>query len=50
VVIPGGGFIGAEFADEFVRDSDAEIHVVEMMPLATHPLRTSSPTANFTFC
>ena len=32
VVILGGGFIGAEFADELVRQSDTEVHVVEMMP------------------
>ena len=31
-VILGGGFIGAEFADELARNSDTEIHVVEMMP------------------
>ncbi|MDH4205650.1 MAG: FAD-dependent oxidoreductase [Desulfobacteraceae bacterium] len=46
MVILGGGFIGAEFADEFARDSDAESHVVEMMPIATHPLLISSPTAH----
>jgi NADH oxidase (H2O2-forming) len=32
VVILGGGFIGAEFADELKRNSDSEIHIVEMMP------------------
>jgi NADH oxidase (H2O2-forming) len=32
VVILGGGFIGAEFADELARNPDAEIHIVEMMP------------------
>jgi NADPH-dependent 2,4-dienoyl-CoA reductase/sulfur reductase-like enzyme len=31
-VILGGGFIGAEFADELARNSDAEVHIVEMMP------------------
>ncbi len=32
VVILGGGFIGAEFADELARNSDAEVHVIEMLP------------------
>ncbi len=32
VVILGGGFIGAEFADELARGSDAEIHIVEKLP------------------
>lgn len=32
IVILGGGFIGAEFADELARGSDAKVHVVEMMP------------------
>jgi len=32
VVIIGGGFIGAEFADELARDSGADIHIVEIMP------------------
>lgn len=32
VVILGGGFIGAEFADEIARGSDAEVHIVEMLP------------------
>ncbi len=32
VVILGGGFIGAEFADELARGSDTEVHIVEMMP------------------
>jgi NADPH-dependent 2,4-dienoyl-CoA reductase/sulfur reductase-like enzyme len=32
VVILGGGFIGAEFADELARDSDVEVHVIEMLP------------------
>ena len=32
VVILGGGFIGAEFADELARDTVAEVHIVEMMP------------------
>jgi len=31
-VILGGGFIGAEFADELARNSDTEVHIVEMMP------------------
>jgi len=31
-VILGGGFIGAEFADELARNSEAEVHIVEMMP------------------
>jgi len=32
VVILGGGFIGAEFADELVRGSNTEIHIVEKLP------------------
>lgn len=32
VVIIGGGFIGAEFADELARDTQPQIHIVEMMP------------------
>ena len=32
VVILGGGFIGAEFADELAQNSDCDIHIVEMMP------------------
>ena len=32
VVILGGGFIGAEFADELVKDPETEVHVIEMMP------------------
>jgi len=32
VVIIGGGFIGAEFADELSRDPDKEIHVIEILP------------------
>lgn len=32
VVILGGGFIGAEFADELSKSSGCEIHIVEMMP------------------
>jgi NADH oxidase (H2O2-forming) len=32
VVILGGGFIGAEFADELSRNSNVEVHLVEMMP------------------
>jgi NADH oxidase (H2O2-forming) len=31
-LILGGGFIGAEFADELARNSDCEVHIVEMMP------------------
>ncbi len=32
VVILGGGFIGAEFADELIRQPDTTVHVVEMQP------------------
>lgn len=32
VVILGGGFIGAEFADELARQPDCQVHIVEMMP------------------
>jgi pyruvate/2-oxoglutarate dehydrogenase complex dihydrolipoamide dehydrogenase (E3) component len=32
VVIVGGGFIGAEFADELCHGADTEIHIVEIMP------------------
>jgi len=32
VVILGGGFMGAEFADELARQSDCQVHIVEMMP------------------
>lgn len=32
VVILGGGFIGAEFADELARDSGREVQIVEMLP------------------
>jgi NADPH-dependent 2,4-dienoyl-CoA reductase/sulfur reductase-like enzyme len=32
VAIIGGGFIGAEFADELSKNTDVEIHLVEMMP------------------
>jgi NADPH-dependent 2,4-dienoyl-CoA reductase/sulfur reductase-like enzyme len=32
VAIIGGGFIGAEFADELCKNSDVEIHLIEMMP------------------
>ena len=32
VVILGGGFIGAEFADELASDSGTAVHVVEMLP------------------
>ncbi len=31
-VILGGGFIGAEFADEMVRNPDSNVHIVEMLP------------------
>ena len=30
--IIGGGFIGAEFADEFSHRSGTEVHLIEMMP------------------
>jgi NADH oxidase (H2O2-forming) len=32
IVIIGGGFIGAEFADELCQRADAEIHIIEIMP------------------
>jgi NADPH-dependent 2,4-dienoyl-CoA reductase/sulfur reductase-like enzyme len=32
IAIIGGGFIGAEFADELCKNSDVEIHLIEMMP------------------
>jgi len=32
MVIIGGGFIGAEFADELSKDPDAEIYLIEIMP------------------
>ena len=32
VVIIGGGFIGAEFADELSRDSGVGVHLVEILP------------------
>lgn len=32
LVIIGGGFIGAKFADELYWDSGADIHVIEIMP------------------
>ena len=32
VVIIGGGFIGAEFADEIAKGSDTIVHIVEIMP------------------
>jgi len=38
VVILGGGFIGAEFADELAGSEDTEVHVVEMLP---HLLQTA---------
>lgn len=31
-VIIGGGFIGAEFADELARGGRTEVHLIEMMP------------------
>jgi NADH oxidase (H2O2-forming) len=32
IAIIGGGFIGAEFADELCHCADAEIHIIEIMP------------------
>ncbi|MDR3554783.1 MAG: FAD-dependent oxidoreductase [Syntrophobacteraceae bacterium] len=32
VVILGGGFIGAEFADELSKNQGVRVHIVEMMP------------------
>ena len=32
VAIIGGGFIGAEFADELCQNADAEVHIIEIMP------------------
>ncbi|MGD8521232.1 MAG: FAD-dependent oxidoreductase [Desulfobacterales bacterium] len=32
IAIIGGGFIGAEFADELCQSSKAEIHIIEIMP------------------
>ncbi len=32
IVILGGGFIGAEFADELARNKSVEVHIIEMMP------------------
>jgi len=32
IVIIGGGFIGAEFADELSRMSSVDVHVIEVMP------------------
>jgi NADH oxidase (H2O2-forming) len=32
VVIIGGGFIGAEFADELSKGSDGHIHLIEILP------------------
>jgi NADPH-dependent 2,4-dienoyl-CoA reductase/sulfur reductase-like enzyme len=32
VAIIGGGFIGAEFADELSHGSETEVHLIEMMP------------------
>ncbi|MDR3568426.1 MAG: FAD-dependent oxidoreductase [Syntrophobacteraceae bacterium] len=31
-VILGGGFIGAEFADELAKNPETRVHIVEMMP------------------
>jgi NADPH-dependent 2,4-dienoyl-CoA reductase/sulfur reductase-like enzyme len=32
IAIIGGGFIGAEFADELCRRKEAEVHIIEIMP------------------
>jgi len=32
IAIIGGGFIGAEFADELCRHAGAEVHIIEIMP------------------
>ncbi len=32
IAIIGGGFIGAEFADELSKASDVEVHLIEIMP------------------
>ncbi|MFO8089800.1 MAG: FAD-dependent oxidoreductase [Desulfatiglandaceae bacterium] len=32
IVIIGGGFIGAEFADELIKMGDKEVHIIEIMP------------------
>jgi len=32
IAIVGGGFIGAEFADELCQRAEAEIHIIEIMP------------------
>lgn len=32
IVVLGGGFIGAEFADEIARGGSSEVHIIEMMP------------------
>ncbi len=32
IVIIGGGFIGAEFADEIAKGSRSKVHIVEIMP------------------
>ena len=32
IVIIGGGFIGAEFADEIARGSRSKVHIIEVMP------------------
>ncbi len=36
IVILGGGFIGAEFADELSKTHSANVHIVEMMPKLLH--------------
>ena len=36
VVILGGGFIGAEFADELAHGSETTVHIVEMLPNLLH--------------
>jgi NADH oxidase (H2O2-forming) len=36
VVILGGGFIGAEFADELAQNSQTSVHLVEMLPNLLH--------------
>jgi len=32
IIILGGGFIGAEFADEIARNGDSKVHLVEILP------------------
>lgn len=36
VAILGGGFIGAEFADELAHGSGATVHIIEMLPNLLH--------------